>query len=171
VRADRRRVALQGDDLHHLPDRGARHPVAGIFAFTLSWNEFIYALVFLSSPEQKTVPVGVTSELIRATCSSGAADGGRAARLDPGRDGLFVLRRALRRRPDRLGQRLASEGHAQVVIRNLNKTFDGNVHAVKDVNLEITTRSSSSWSDRRAAARPRPCAWSPGSSRSRRATS
>jgi multiple sugar transport system permease protein len=38
---------------------------AGIFAFTLSWNEFIYALVFLSSPEQKTVAVGVTSELIR----------------------------------------------------------------------------------------------------------
>jgi multiple sugar transport system permease protein len=38
---------------------------AGIFAFTLSWNEFIYALVFLSSPQQKTVPVGVYSELIR----------------------------------------------------------------------------------------------------------
>ncbi len=38
---------------------------AGIFAFTLSWNEFIYALVFLSSPEKKTVPVGVVSELIR----------------------------------------------------------------------------------------------------------
>src|SRR5713226_7438511 len=38
---------------------------AGIFAFTLSWNEFIYALVFLSSPEKKTVPVGVVSEMIR----------------------------------------------------------------------------------------------------------
>jgi len=38
---------------------------AGIFAFTLSWNEFIYALIFLSSPERKTVPVGVVSELIR----------------------------------------------------------------------------------------------------------
>jgi multiple sugar transport system permease protein len=38
---------------------------AGIFAFTLSWNEFIYALVFLSSVENKTVPVGVVSELIR----------------------------------------------------------------------------------------------------------
>ena len=38
---------------------------AGIFAFTLSWNEFIYALVFLSSPEEKTVSVGVTSELVR----------------------------------------------------------------------------------------------------------
>ena len=38
---------------------------AGIFAFTLSWNEFIYALVFMASAERKTVPVGVVSELIR----------------------------------------------------------------------------------------------------------
>ena len=38
---------------------------AGIFAFTLSWNEFIYALIFMSSAEMKTVPVGVVSELIR----------------------------------------------------------------------------------------------------------
>ena len=38
---------------------------AGIFAFTLSWNEFIYALVFLSSSDQKPVPVGVVSELVR----------------------------------------------------------------------------------------------------------
>ena len=38
---------------------------AGIFAFTLSWNEFIYALVFINTPHQKTVPVGVVSELIR----------------------------------------------------------------------------------------------------------
>lgn len=38
---------------------------AGIFAFTLSWNEFLFALVFLSTPENKTVSVGVLSELIR----------------------------------------------------------------------------------------------------------
>lgn len=37
----------------------------GIFSFTLSWNEFIYALVFLSNPELKPIPLGVTSELIR----------------------------------------------------------------------------------------------------------
>ncbi len=37
----------------------------GIFSFTLSWNEFIYALVFLSDATIKTIPVGVTSELIR----------------------------------------------------------------------------------------------------------
>ena len=38
---------------------------AGIFAFTLSWNEFLFALVFIFSPENKTLPVGVISELIR----------------------------------------------------------------------------------------------------------
>lgn len=37
---------------------------AGIFAFTLSWNEFIYALTFISSSENKTVPVGIITELI-----------------------------------------------------------------------------------------------------------
>ena len=37
---------------------------AGIFAFTLSWNEFIYALTFVSSSEVKTVPVGVITELV-----------------------------------------------------------------------------------------------------------
>jgi multiple sugar transport system permease protein len=37
---------------------------AGIFAFTLSWNEFIYALTFISSSEAKTVPVGVVTELV-----------------------------------------------------------------------------------------------------------
>lgn len=37
---------------------------AGIFAFTLCWNEFIYALVFISSSENKTVPVAVISELV-----------------------------------------------------------------------------------------------------------
>jgi multiple sugar transport system permease protein len=37
----------------------------GIFSFTLSWNEYLYALVFLSDTLQKTVPVGVTTELVR----------------------------------------------------------------------------------------------------------
>jgi len=37
---------------------------AGIFAFTLSWNEFVYALTFISSSENKTVPVGAITELV-----------------------------------------------------------------------------------------------------------
>ncbi|MDQ3613669.1 MAG: carbohydrate ABC transporter permease [Chloroflexota bacterium] len=39
---------------------------AGIFCFTLGWNEFLYALVFMSSGDMKTVPVGVVTDLIRA---------------------------------------------------------------------------------------------------------
>lgn len=38
---------------------------AGMFAFTLSWNEFLYSLIFMSDTAMKTIPVGVTSELIR----------------------------------------------------------------------------------------------------------
>jgi multiple sugar transport system permease protein len=38
---------------------------AVLFAFTLSWNEFIYALTFTTSSEQITASVGITSELIR----------------------------------------------------------------------------------------------------------
>jgi len=38
---------------------------AGIFAFTLSWNEFLYALTFISTNTQKTVPVGLITELVR----------------------------------------------------------------------------------------------------------
>ncbi len=37
----------------------------GIFSFTLSWNEFLYALAFISDPAAKTIPIGVTSELVR----------------------------------------------------------------------------------------------------------
>ena len=39
---------------------------AAIFCFTLSWNEFLYALVFMGTGDMKTVPVGVVSDLIRA---------------------------------------------------------------------------------------------------------
>lgn len=38
---------------------------AGIFSFTLSQNEFLYALIFLTKSTVRTVPVGVITELIR----------------------------------------------------------------------------------------------------------
>ena len=38
---------------------------AGIFAFTLSQNEFLYALLFLSKSSVRTVSIGVVGELIR----------------------------------------------------------------------------------------------------------
>jgi multiple sugar transport system permease protein len=38
---------------------------AGIFAFTLSQNEFLYALIFLTKTTIRTVPVAAISELVR----------------------------------------------------------------------------------------------------------
>ena len=38
---------------------------AGMFAFTLSWNEYLYSLIFMNDPVTKTIPVGVTQDLIR----------------------------------------------------------------------------------------------------------
>lgn len=38
---------------------------AMLFSFTLSWNEFIYAVMFISSTAQKTLGPGVVTELIR----------------------------------------------------------------------------------------------------------
>ena len=38
---------------------------AAIFSFTLSWNEYLYALVYMSSSMNKTVSVGMITELIR----------------------------------------------------------------------------------------------------------
>jgi multiple sugar transport system permease protein len=36
-----------------------------IFCFTLSWNEFLYALAFISTTTSKTVPIGLVTELVR----------------------------------------------------------------------------------------------------------
>lgn len=38
---------------------------AGIFAFTLAQNEFLYALIFLTNTDVRTVPVGAIAELVR----------------------------------------------------------------------------------------------------------
>ena len=38
---------------------------AGIFAFTLSWNEYLYALTFISTSAKKTISVGLVTELVR----------------------------------------------------------------------------------------------------------
>ena len=53
---------------------------AGIFAFTLVQNEFLYALFFLSRSSVRTVPIGVAGELIRGTPSTcrPRPDGGEA---------------------------------------------------------------------------------------------
>jgi multiple sugar transport system permease protein len=39
---------------------------AGLFAFTLSWNEFVYALTLAQTESIKTLPVGIVSQLVLA---------------------------------------------------------------------------------------------------------
>lgn len=38
--------------------------VVGFFSFTLSWNEYLYAVVFNSNPEVRTLPTGITSFIV-----------------------------------------------------------------------------------------------------------
>lgn len=47
-----------------LPLAGPGMVAAGIFSFTLAWNEFLYALVFITSSELQTVPVGLASHIV-----------------------------------------------------------------------------------------------------------
>jgi multiple sugar transport system permease protein len=38
---------------------------AAIFAFTLSFQEYVYALTFISSTVNRTLPVGISVEMVR----------------------------------------------------------------------------------------------------------
>jgi hypothetical protein len=46
---------------------------AGIFAFTLAQDEFLYTFLFLSRSNVHTVPIAVVGELIRGDASNGAS--------------------------------------------------------------------------------------------------
>jgi multiple sugar transport system permease protein len=48
-----------------LPLAGPGLISAGIFAFTLSWNDFLYGLTFISSAEKKTIPVATLTNLVQ----------------------------------------------------------------------------------------------------------
>ena len=93
---------------------------AGIFAFTLAQNEFLYALIFLTkSSRAHRAGRGHRRADPRRRVLLGPTDGRRAAGLDPGGDHLFVLCRALRRRADlRRGEGLGDclSHHIRVMI-------------------------------------------------------
>ena len=58
---------LGGDAADRVPARHARASCRpGSSAFTLSWNEFIYALTLVTASSERTIPVGVLSQLTRA---------------------------------------------------------------------------------------------------------
>src|SRR5262249_32936450 len=139
VRADRWGHAVRGDDAYHLPDRGARHPLGGhLRVHPVVERVHLRAdLPVVAGAQDRPGRRRVRADPGRHLLL-GSADGGRAARLDPGGPRVFILCRVLCHRPDRLGERIAKGDvpMAQVMMKDLNKKYD-EVHAVKDVNLHI----------------------------------
>ena len=61
-----------------LPLSGPALVVVAVFAFTLSWSEFLYAFVLIQSPSRMTAPVGLFSYLKNYNEHSIAASNGEA---------------------------------------------------------------------------------------------
>jgi multiple sugar transport system permease protein len=56
---------------------------ATIFAFTVSWAQFLYPLAFTTSADQLVLPVGIITTLIKGDVFTGADHDRRAARRAP----------------------------------------------------------------------------------------
>jgi hypothetical protein len=52
-------------DLIPIRKAGPRCGGSPVFTFTLTLQEFVYALTFVSSSDQKTITLGVTTDLVR----------------------------------------------------------------------------------------------------------
>ena len=70
-------------------------------------QDFLYSLAFVSISDQKPVPLGVATELIRGDIYFwGSLDGGRAARRRPGGDRLQPVPRQVHQRDHRSGNQM-----------------------------------------------------------------
>jgi len=67
-----------------LPSAGPGIFAAGMFAFLLAWDEFMYALLFTSSNSSKTIPVAIAEFSAQHSTDFGlVAAGGVLAALPP----------------------------------------------------------------------------------------
>ena len=90
---------------------------AALFAFTLSWNEFIYALTFVSSRTRSRPCVGVTAELIRGDIYYwGSLMAGAVLGSVPIVIALRVLPRLLRLRPYLRSNQVKSRKGRKVMV-------------------------------------------------------
>nr|WP_300178766.1 hypothetical protein [Bradyrhizobium sp.] len=93
---------------------------AFIFSFTLCWNEFIYALTFLQSTPNKTVPVAIVNEFVDGdiykwgSLMAGALVGSLPLVI------LRLLRRALRICDDRSRERVDARPAPLILTRFLH---------------------------------------------------
>ena len=92
---------------------------AFIFCFTLCWNEFIYALTFLSSTQNKTVPVAIVNEFVDGDIYRwGSLMAGALVGSLPLVDPLRLLRRALRLGDDRRGEGIAAPFNGHAIVKS-----------------------------------------------------
>src|ERR1700683_3599715 len=107
MRAYRRRDALEGDALHHHADRGAGHSFGRHLRIhaVLERIHLCAGFSVVGGAEDGFGRDPLGPDRWRRILL-GAADGRRAARLRSGSVHLFILRRVLRRGPDRIGQGL-----------------------------------------------------------------
>src|ERR1700732_5025418 len=107
---------------------------ATIFAFTVSWAQFLYPLVFTTSTDQLVLPVGIITSLIKGDVFNwGQIMTGALLGTSP--DHLRVPDGLLHRRPDRR----CDEGlnlMADVTLRKVIKRYD-EVEAVRGIDLDI----------------------------------
>ena len=92
---------------------------AFIFCFTLCWNEFIYALTFISSTQNKTVPVAIVNEFVDGDIYRwGSLMAGALVGSLPLVDPLRLLRRALRLGDDRRGEGIAAPFNGHAIVKS-----------------------------------------------------
>ena len=86
-----------------------------IFTFTLTLQEFVYALTFISSSSQKPITLGVATDLVRGDIFYwGEIDGRRVDRQHPGGDRLQSVSRPLHRRHHRRRRQVSTISGAPI---------------------------------------------------------
>ena len=107
---------------------------AFIFCFTLCWNEFIYALTFLTSAQNKTVPVAIVNEFVDGDIYRwGSLMAGALVGLAAAGHPLRLLRRALRLGDDRRGEGIAPWS-ARPCVRILGLSLRSLYHTVTRID-------------------------------------
>src|SRR5262249_55422000 len=114
---------------------------ATIFAFTVSWAQFLYPLAFTTSADQLVLPVGIVTSLIKGHVFHLGADvTGRPPGPAPAADHLRLPHGLLHRRAHRRRhQGLEALAMAQVSLRKLVKRFD-DTEAVRGIDLDIADK-------------------------------
>ena len=141
-----------------------------IFCLIISWNEFLLALILTLTEQSQTLPIGIAGRVTQYTHLLGRDQRRRLHGLHSDHD--LRLHRPEASRPRAvLRRRQGLKPWPPSDSSDVSKKFGELRRRRRSRPRSQSTRSSWSCSDPRAAARPRPCAWSPASRKCPPATS